>query len=199
MFFLLPAIMRDMDFSRTPIKIATAFALVFVVIAVWYKFFYLVPAAPDRPIPVLGEPDSDHSHVSMLITLRDQTVSFCEDRFMLKSQHVHFENGNCTVVHKHADGVTLPVFFETIGVKLTDRCLELPQNPGERFCHSGPDRISVVVNGTIMSASDLTYYELKNNDHILVNYGPEEGATLRFKYNQVPDVPLDVNPPYGRY
>ena len=34
-----------------------------------------------------------------------------------------------------------------------------------------------------------------NNDHILINYGPETGTMLRFKYNQVPSIPVTVNEP----
>lgn len=188
-----------MDLSRTSTRIAVALAILMVFAAAWYKFMYLVSPTVARAIPVLGEPDSDHSHVSMLIVIQDEIQNFCEDRFMLKSQHVHFENGNCTVVHKHATGVTLPVFFETVGIKMTERCIELPQKPGEKYCQTGSDRLQVVINGTVLPNSELPFYELKNNDHVLVNYGPEEGARLRFKYNQVPDVPFDVNPPYGRF
>lgn len=52
-----------------------------------------------------------------------------------------------------------------------------------------------MVNGAEMSVDMLPYYVFRNNDHILINYGPESGDLLRFKYNQVPQIPLSVNEP----
>ena len=112
---------------------------------------------------------------------------------MLKSQYVHFENNDCHTVHRHATGVTIPTFFKTIGVELTPSCLSLPN--GMHYCAAGADHISVMINGAEFPVTDLSYYEFKNNDHILINFGPETGAALKFKYNSVPQIPLSVNEP----
>ena len=114
-------------------------------------------------------------------------------KYMLKSKSVHMEDGNCYVIHKHATGVTLPTFFHSIGVELSASCIETPAEG--KFCNDGTKTLRAVINGKEMPISDLPYYELQNNDHILINYGPEEGLTLRFKYNQVPPIPVDVNEP----
>ena len=55
-----------------------------------------------------------------------------------------------------------------------------------------------MLNGSEFLVADLPYYEFKNNDHILINYGPEKGAALKFKYNNIPQIPLDVNEPSGQ-
>ena len=112
---------------------------------------------------------------------------------MLKSQYVHLENNDCHTIHRHATGVTLPTFFKTIGVELTPNCLTLPS--GVHYCASGNDIISVMINGKYFPVDQLSYREFKNNDHILVNYGPETDSELKFKYNSVPQIPLDVNEP----
>ena len=112
---------------------------------------------------------------------------------MLRSPVAHFEDNDCFVIHKHSAGVTLPVFFKTIGVTLSPSCIVLPDDG--KHCTNEMDTLRVMLNGTEISVNELTYYELRNNDHILINYGPEKDALLRFKYNQVPPVPLKVNEP----
>ncbi len=173
--------------------IAISLALLIVGLAAIYKFTMEAPQAP-RPTIELGKAGSTHAHVSMLMFIGGDAVNFCEQRFMLKSQFVHFEDNNCRVIHKHATGVTLPIFFKTIGVELDEECISLPLN-AKKHCNDNTNSLSVVVNGKEVPIPDLTYYELRNNDHILVNYGVEEGGMLRFKYNQVPAIPIDINEP----
>lgn len=172
--------------------VAIGLALFFTISAGVYKFVIEEPPREPRIIPELGKAGSTHAHVSMLMFVGGDVVSFCEPRFMLKSQFVHFEGDNCKVIHTYATGVTLPIFFKTLGVELTETCLTLPLNNG-RHCNDGTKRVSVVINGTEVPILDLAYYALRNNDHVLVNYGKEEGGLLRFKYNQVPPIPADIN------
>ncbi|MDO8521286.1 MAG: hypothetical protein Q7S52_04175, partial [bacterium] len=144
-----------------------------------------------REVPVLGAPGSTHAHASLLIMIGSRAVSFCDPKFMLKNPLMHFENDNCTVIHKHATGVTLPTFLKTLGVELTSRCITIPDE--KKQCNGEGKILRVVYNGKEVPVEDLSYHELENNDHILINFGPEEGAELKFKYNQVPTIPLEVN------
>lgn len=121
----------------------------------------------------------------------DRVVSFCDPKYMLKNPLVHFENDNCAVIHKHATGVTLPTFLQTLGVEMTSRCITVP-DLGKQ-CNGEGNVLRVVYNGEEVPIADLSYHELENNDHILINFGKEVGASLKFKYNQVPVIPLDVN------
>ncbi len=178
--------------SRKPYIIATLVAIAIAGSAALYKFVIEEPPTSPRTIPVVGKVGSAHAHASLLVMSKDKVADFCSPLYMLKSQYVHFENNNCTVVHRHATGVTLPTFFKTIGLTLTQDCLILPSG---KYCDDGTNHLKAVVNGTEMSIDDLQYYEFKNNDHILINYGPESGTMLKFKYNQVPEIPLDVNEP----
>jgi hypothetical protein len=156
--------------------------------ALVYKFY--IPHGDPRPIPILGAPGSTHAHVSLLVADRDKPISFCEQKYMLASQLVHFEDANCTVVHKHATGVTLDTFFKTIEVSLTEKCLVIPNM--KPLCNDGKNTLRIVLNGVEMPIGKLQYYELQDRDHILLNYGPESGALLRFKYNQVPSIPEGI-------
>ena len=178
---------------RSPYVLAVLIALAVISISVLFKFVLDEPFAPQRTLPVLGEPGSVHSHTSLLVMVGNKSVNFCAPSYMLRSQAVHFENNNCVVVHKHAKGVTLPIFFQSIGVSLNDSCLTIP-NEGN-FCTNDKNVLRVILNGKEVSIAELSYYELRNNDHVLINYGFETDALLRFKYNQVPMIPLDINEP----
>ena len=112
---------------------------------------------------------------------------------MLRSPAVHLEENNCVIVHKHATGVTLPTFLKTLGAELTSTCITLSGEP--KRCTNSTKTLRVVINGEEVAMEELSYYELHNNDHILLNYGTESGTALRFKYNQVPSIPEDINKP----
>ena len=175
----------------SPLWSAFAIALIIASLAAYYKFVLAVPLPPPRTIPVVGVPGSTHTHATMYVMIGDTVINFCSPKFMLKSPLTHFEDNNCIVVHKHATGVTLQTFFKSIGVTLDPKCLMVPDRTP--YCVDSEHKLSVVINKKEISVGELNYYELRNNDHILINYGPEMGDDLLFKYNQVPDVPLDVN------
>ena len=176
-------------------KYGTALGIALVVAgsAFVYKNFIETPLAPLREAPTLGAPGSTHEHVSFLILIGSRGVDFCDPKYMLKNPLVHFENDNCTVIHKHATGVTLPTFLRTIGVELSSRCLMISGE--EKHCNGSDNVLRVVYNGEEVPIEELSYHELRNNDHILINFSPEEGAALKFKYNQVPAIPPDINKP----
>ncbi len=186
--------MNDRRRVLLPYIVASLVALFFAGSAALYKFVFEEPPRAPHVLPILGKAGSTHAHASLLIFIGEKAINFCEPRFMLRSPFVHFEDNNCQVVHKHATGVTLPVFFKTIGVELTSACIALPFN-NEHHCNNGKDHLRVMINTKEVPIDELTYYELQNNDHILVNFGPEEGAFLRFKYNEVPVIPTNINEP----
>ncbi len=180
--------------ERKPYIIAISLALLFASSAAVYKYFIQDNQILPSALPVIGKVGSDHAHASILIMVGDRILNFCSPDYMLKSQYVHFEDGNCSVVHRHARGVTIPTFLKTIGLGLSKDCLTVPTDQ-KSYCNNGKDRVRAVINGKEMATELLPYYVFRNNDHILIDYGNESSELLLFKYNQVPQIPLDVNEP----
>lgn len=180
------------DTSTTRFSVATA--LLLVAVAIIYRLFFMGAGSlfSEKTIPLVGKEGSAHAHASMLIMVEGKKENFCMPKYMLQSGLVHFEDNNCVVVHRHATGVTFPFFFTTIGVKVTDGCIQVPSG---RYCNQGNKKVSAVLNRKVIPVSDLAYLEIGNNDHLLINYGDESGSQLLFTYNQVPAVPKDINPP----
>ena len=179
--------------EKNTYAVAIFIALAIAGTAFLYKNLVMSAPARAETLPTAGKVGSDHAHASLLVMVNDRIISFCSPEYMLKSQYVHFEDNNCTVVHRHATGITIPTFLKTIGVGLNDDCLIIPND--KTYCSSGKEKVSAIVNGKEVPVSSLPYYVFHNNDHILINYGTEKGEMLRFKYNQVPPIPLSVNEP----
>jgi hypothetical protein len=174
---------------RTYVFAASVAALI-VGGALVYKVFFEASQPLTRPIPVVGKAGSTHAHASLLIMNGEKIISFCDPKYMLKSDIVHFEDDDCFVVHKHATGVTIDVFLRTLGVEVSSECIV---TPNERLCTEGSKKVSVVYNGIIVPAEELIYQEIRNNDHVLINYGDESDLDLRFRYNMIPEIPPEVN------
>lgn len=180
--------------ERKPYIIAIIIAVVLAGSAAVYKFAIENNVVLPTELPQVGKVGTDHAHASLLIMIGDRILNFCTPDYMLKSQYVHFEDNNCSVVHRHARGVTIPTFLKTIGVGITKDCLTIPSDQ-KTYCNNGSEKLRAVVNGAEMPVETLPYYVFRNNDHILLDYGSETPSMLRFKYNQVPQIPLDVNEP----
>lgn len=139
-------------------------------------------------VPFLGDLDSEHSHMSFIMMANDEVYDFSDDRYMERSSYVHFHHGDPINIHKHANGVTLPYFLETLGMRLTDDCLIL--DTGESFCEDSNNRLLMVVDGGIVSQPEM--YELWHGDRILLYYGSDNVTNVRIYSQDVPEVPQDL-------
>lgn len=138
----------------------------------------------------LGELDSAHRHMSLLIFINGEGVNLSQNRYMLQSEYVHLENGDGTIIHTHATGVTLPYFLSTLNIKLTQNCIKIEQD--KQFCSfsEGDGLLKIIVNGK--QINNIKEYELRHKDKILIVYGNDNNAEIRFKINSLPEVPAKM-------
>lgn len=143
----------------------------------------------DSSSSIIGKGGSDHSHASLLIFADDIILnSEWGTRYMLKDNLVHFENNDNIMIHKHAKGITLPYFLQTLGFKLTNKCLSI--NSEEKYCEDENKKLNIIVNGK--EIKNLDSYELKSGDRILIDFSSDDGTERRLKYNSVPVVPEEL-------
>lgn len=134
----------------------------------------------------LGDPGSTHAHVSFVMLVDDDLYNFNRDKYFEQSEFVHFHEGNSVVIHKHAEGVSLPYFLETLGMTITDNCVILDE--GDEYCEEDGKSWRMVVDGSIIEDSEN--YEIKHGDRILFDYSDDSDANLRVKGRvSVPEVP----------
>ncbi len=139
---------------------------------------------------ILGEIESAHEHMTMLIVVDGKIVNLTDDKYMLKDYYSHLEDDNGFVIHKHAKGVTLSYFLTTLGIDLTQDCITV--DTGRQYCSSPTTGkiLRVIVNGNTIKDPDV--YEIKHEDKILIDYSDDDEIALQFKFNTIPDVPLGL-------
>ncbi|HEY4505934.1 MAG TPA: protein-disulfide isomerase [Candidatus Paceibacterota bacterium] len=170
------------------VLICVLVAVLLVVAALGLKWPFTQENAGDAPQSSIGKAGSEHSHSSMLVFIRGELFDFSKPEYQLKSPLVHFEDDDGTTVHKHATGITLPYLFETLGMKLTLDCLEMP---GRSYCTQGNEALKIFVNQVPFN-SKIVGYELRPGDKILINYGSDSDFDLKLKLNSVPNLPNDL-------
>lgn len=103
-------------------------------------------------IGVLG---SAHTHADFKVYVDGHPLDFSSPEHNVRSTFAHVEGGNGDVIHFHATGIPLWLFFQSIGAQL-------------------PESISVLVNGNAV-AEKLDYVP-KDKDRILIT--TSTGATI---------------------
>lgn len=124
-----------------------------------------------------------HEHADLAIVVDGKPFDLTSERFQSKEGHVlsdftHLHDGNGTVVHKHAIGVTWGYFFWTIGLPLDGDCMVGPDDV--KRCNRGATRWVAVENGQVVA--NLRDLEIRDLDRVMLWYGdePEDHITSHF-------------------
>ncbi len=117
--------------------------------------------------PQIGAVGSVHSHADFMVFINGEKINFALPQYMVKVQEVHIEDMNGVVIHKHATGVTLGYFLETLGFKFDEECFVTDKK--EKFCNEGDKQLNFYVNGN----RNLEYgdYSIMDDDKYLISYG----------------------------
>jgi hypothetical protein len=120
------------------------------------------------PIP----PQTVHVHADFALYIHEEHIRFTDDRYQSSAESVkhpdmHFHDNIDTVVHRHAEGITLAEFFAAMNVTLTDTCLTL--DDGVSYCEDTQNVLHLYVNGT--SVDTLPQYIVQEKDQLLLYYG----------------------------
>ncbi len=156
--------------KRKHMLIAIAVLSVIAVIVGYsgYLFLNMTGDAPGGPENA-GELGSAHSHAGILVKIFGDTFEFSGPAFQIKSSWIHFEGRDGSTIHKHATGVTLGYLFDTLSIGLDDQCYVFPD--GKSFCTQEDYTLKFFINGE--QTSDITDYEITEDDKILILYGAE--------------------------
>lgn len=174
---------------------ALAIALILVGLAFGWRFYNTqqAPQAFDSiGKPILGAPGSEHSHISMMIVVGDQPIDLYQPEYLDKSDYAHFHPDDIGgyFIHKHARGVTLSYFLNTLGIRLSADCLMLDTK--KEYCSGPSGSLSLYINRK-PHENDINFYELRDGDKILIDYGTSTPVELMLKANGIPDIPADLS------
>lgn len=141
--------------------------------------------AAHRQIPTAFE-GKTHEHADLAIVIDGEPLDLRGERFQSKegqvrSDFTHLHDGNGTVVHKHAIGVTWGYFFWTIGLPLYGDCMVGPD--GVKRCDRGADRWVAVANGQV--TENLRDVEVRDLDRVMLWYGDEATDHITGHFEQI--------------
>ncbi len=107
----------------------------------------------------------------------------------LTSSFIHFDKGalepedDGDVIHMHASGVPLWIFFQSVGMKFDKGCITLENK--EKVCSEGNKQLKFFVNGK--ENNEFENYVFKDLDKILISYGDENEEEIQKQLESITD------------
>lgn len=140
---------------------------------------------PNAKIGILG---SQHIHADFKVFINGKTIDFSDNEYYMKSSFMHLDDNQnkqdaSGVLHMHATGVPLWVFFKSIGMDFNKDCITLKNN--EKFCNDGNKKLKFYVNGK--PNSEFENYVFNNLDKILISYGNESEEEINKQSTSITD------------
>lgn len=128
----------------------------------------------------VGEFGSDHAHAAIAVFVDGVQLNFGLPDFQLKSKYIHFENHNPYLIHKHAVGVPLDMLFSSVGMEITPECIGSAYLSSELLCADSEKSMAFLINGKYYT--EISSYEIKHNDRILISFGDSEEIPEQLQY-----------------
>ncbi|MFQ5920729.1 MAG: hypothetical protein ACE5JV_01775 [Nitrososphaerales archaeon] len=140
------------------------------------------------PTASFGAVGSTHEHAAFLVFINGEQVDFDQQKYQGKSRYMHLHPGNGATMHKHATGVDLGFFFDSIGIQFASDCLRMDN--GAEYCNGGPGTLKFFVNGAVNS--QYGEYVFRDGNRILISYGAEEHEQIDEQLKAVEELRIDI-------
>ena len=137
--------------------------------------------------PSIGPLGSVHEHTALLIFINGNVFDLSKPEYMVRSKPVHIENLDGTVIHKHATGITIGHFLETLGISFDKNCLV--DDNGGSYCNNEESALKFYVNGN--PNNEFNNYIIKENDRVLITYGTEDEDAINGQLNFMNSIKID--------
>ena len=144
-------------------------------------------------IGILG---SQHIHADWKIYIDGKALDFFDKSHMERmrsnlpvSSFIHVDSGapapekTGDVIHMHAEGVPLWIFFESVGMKFDKGCITLENK--EKVCSEGNKQLKFFVNGK--ENNEFENYVFKDLNTILISYGDENEREIKNQLDSITD------------
>ncbi|MDI1495827.1 MAG: putative membrane protein [Cenarchaeum symbiont of Oopsacas minuta] len=121
-----------------------------------------------------GTLGDEHVHASILTKIHGDSFDYSLPAYQIKSGWIHFEAQDGTTIHRHASGVTLEYLFNSVGIRLDEKCFVFPDY--REFCTNEEFSLQYYVNGDIVnSINDLV---IEDESRILISYGKDDSNRI---------------------
>jgi len=121
----------------------------------------------EKPAQKFGALGSEHVHTAFAVKINGVKLDFSQEKYQVRSKYIHVENNDGNTLHRHATGVPVGEFFNSIGMNVTDSCFTLEN--GTSYCSNGNSNLEFYINGN--KTDSIANYVIKEDDRILIVYG----------------------------
>ena len=140
---------------------------------------------PNSKTGILG---SQHIHADWKVYLNEKPLNFADSKYYMKSSFIHSDDNQnkedaSSVLHMHATGIPLWVFFKSIGMNFNKDCITLENK--EKFCNDINKKLKFLVNGK--ENNEFENYVFNNLDKILISYGNENEEQIKNQLASITD------------
>jgi hypothetical protein len=127
-----------------------------------------------------------HVHGDFALYVLDTKIDLTADKYQstpesVKHPDMHFHDNVDTVIHRHADGVTLAAFMSSLGFTLTDSCITL--DTGVSHCSDEKNTLLLFIDGK--AETDIANYITTEEDRILLYYGDPNASIITTYQNEI--------------
>ncbi|MBI4452406.1 hypothetical protein HY637_03180 [Candidatus Woesearchaeota archaeon] len=142
----------------------------------------------------MGVLGSQHIHADWKVYIDGKPLDFFDKSHMERMQgnqpvssFIHVDSGapapekTGDILHMHATGIPLWVFFESIGTNFNKDCITLENN--EKFCNEGNKKLKFYVNGKLNN--EFENYVFNDLDKILISYGEENNEQIKDQLDSI--------------
>src|SRR3989338_736395 len=132
---------------------------------------------PNAKIGILG---SQHIHADWKVYINGKALDFFDKSHMERMQNnqpvssfMHVDSGapapekTGDILHMHATGIPLSLFFNSIGMNFDKNCITLDNK--EEFCNDANNKLKFLVNGK--ENTEFENYVFNDLNKILITYG----------------------------
>jgi hypothetical protein len=129
-----------------------------------------------------------HVHSDFAFYVADNKINLTAQKYQsspesVKHPTMHFHDGVDNMIHRHAEGITLGEFMDSIGIELSDSCVKL--DTGEQYCSNQADSLVLFVNGKKIES--IASYVTQEEDLILLYYGDPGSPKVTEYQNSITD------------
>ena len=146
---------------------------------------------PNAKTGILG---SQHIHADWKIYIDGKPLDFSDKSHMERmkndqpvSSFIHVDSGapapekTGDILHMHATGVPLWIFFKSVGIDFNKDCITLENK--EKLCNDENKKLKFFVNGK--ESNEFENYVFNDLDKILISYGNENQEQIQNQLSSI--------------
>ena len=127
------------------------------------------------------KPERIHHEAALMIVINGSKLDFSDPSLQQVDRKIHFEYDDGLTICRESENTSLGYLFETLHMQLTDECFILDNKT--KYCSSDDYSLRFFLNR--QEVTNLSNYNIKSNDRILIFYGNEYDELIPYFFDEL--------------